>query len=90
MQINKTMERKIYTCDCHSLEHQIAFWYDDEDQTLYIQPHLFTHQSFFKRLWVGIKYAFGYKSRFGEWDEILLNPDSQKDLYEWLKTNQPK
>lgn len=79
------MERKIFVCDCHGLEHQVAFWYDEDDNALYIEPHLTTHRGFFERLWVGLKYAFGYKSRFGEWDEIILGEENQKKLYEWLE-----
>jgi len=79
-------DRKILICECHSLEHQVSFWYEQDDGTLYVETHLVTHRNFFKRLWVGLKYAFGYKSRFGEWDEILLDPNSQKELYQWLQS----
>jgi len=57
----KIMERKIMICRCHSLEHQMTFWLDEEDNTLYSEPHLITHKNFFKRLWYGLRYAFGYK-----------------------------
>jgi hypothetical protein len=79
-------DRKIFICECHSLEHQVSFWYEQDEGTLYVETHLVTHRNFFKRLWVGLKYAFGYKSRFGEWDEILLDPNSQKELYKWLQS----
>lgn len=78
------MEREIFICDCHSLEHLISFWYDEEINSLIIEPRLITHKNFFKRLWVGLKYAFGYKSRFGEFDEVILGFDKQKQLYDWL------
>lgn len=79
------MERKILICDCHNLEHQVSFWYDQDDDSLYIEPHLVTHRNFLKRLYIGIKYAFGYKSRYGEFDEIVLSPESQKELMQYLK-----
>jgi len=28
------MERQIMICECHSLEHQVIFWYDEEDGDL--------------------------------------------------------
>lgn len=74
------MERRIFVCECGALEHQVAFWYDPEEKSLHIQPRLNTHKSFFERLWAGLKYAVGYKSRFGEWDEIWLDPESQVAL----------
>ena len=79
-----SIERKIFICDCHSLEHLVAFWYDIDDKVLYIEPRLVTHRNFFKRLWVGVKYVFGYKSRFGEFDEFILGIDSQKELRDIL------
>ena len=83
------MEREIFICDCHSLEHQVAFWYDEEEKSLYIEPHLVTHRNFFKRLWVGLKYAFSYRSRFGEFDEVVLSPESQKKLRDILNKHLP-
>jgi hypothetical protein len=38
----------------------------------------------------GIKYIFGYKSRYGAWDEFLLNPedaDKLQDVVNYLKKN---
>lgn len=84
------MEREIFICDCHSLEHLISFWYDEEIDSLIIEPRLITHKNFFKRLWVSLKYAFGYKSRFGEFDEVILGFDKQKQLYDWLNNKYNK
>ena len=69
------MEREVFICECNSLEHQIIFWYDEEDNMLYCEPHLTTHRNFIKRLWYGLKYAFGYKSRFGDWDSSIFKPE---------------
>jgi len=78
-------QRKIFICACNNLEHLISFWYDEEDNLLYIEIHLVTYKTFFKRLWFGLKYAFGYKSIFGAYDEIILHIDDQKKLFEILK-----
>lgn len=78
------MERRIFICMCNNLEHQVAFWYDEEENLLYIEPRLVTHRNFFKRLWVGLKYTFGYKSRFGEFDEVILDLENQKKLRDML------
>lgn len=80
-------ERKIFVCECGNLEHQFAVWYDLDDESLYFETHLITHRNFFKRLWVGLKYAFGYKSRFGEFDEVILDPNGQNKLFELLRNN---
>ena len=82
-----SIDRRTFICDCHSLEHQVSFWYDEEEKSLYIEPHLITHRNFFKRLLVGLKYAFGYKSRFGEFDEVILGIDGQKELINILSSS---
>ena len=78
------MEERIFIGDCQSLEHQVIFWYDEDEKLLYIEPHLVTYRNFFQRFWAGLKYAFGYKSRFGEFDEVILSPESQKKLRDML------
>ena len=82
-------ERVVVICDCGSLEHQLVFWYDVEDDKLFCEPHLVTHRSFLKRLWRGMKYAFGYKSRFGDWDSTVFTKEDQRKLRMFLnKQNQ--
>jgi len=78
------MERQILICKCHSLEHQIIFWYDEEDDELFCEPHLITHKSFFKRLWCGLKYAFGYKSKYGHWDSTIFKEEDLSKLRSYL------
>ena len=63
-------------CACHSSEHQILTEYDEKYNQIYVQIHLSTHKNFFKRIWVAIKYVFGYKSRYGEWDNIIIDKDN--------------
>ena len=74
-------------CDCHSFEHQLIFWWDEDDKALYVHTHLVTYRGFFKRLWVGIKYAFGYKCRFGDWDASIFTEANTKILKDFLNNN---
>lgn len=79
------MKELLLICSCDSLEHQMFFWYDKEDGSeLYTEVHLTTWHNFFKRLWYGLKYAFGYKSRFGAWDEFIFSKKEQEKLYNFL------
>ena len=79
------IEQKIFICECHSYCHQAIFLWDDEGKSLYVTIHLITHRNFFKRLWQGLKYAFGYKSNFGDWDEFLFKPEDEKRLRDYLE-----
>jgi hypothetical protein len=77
---------KIFICDCYSFKHQAIFWLDFDDKQLYVTIHLTTHRNFFKRLWYGLKYAFGYTSNYGAWDEFLFRKEDEKKLLDYLKT----
>lgn len=76
-------KREILVCECHSLDHQFAIWYDDDSKELYIEPHL-ASKPWWKRIQYSIKYILGYKSRFGSFDEIIINPDDADKLIGYL------
>jgi hypothetical protein len=79
-----SIERQVFICECNSLEHQLIFWYDEEDKELYCEPHLSTHTGFFKRLYSGLRYAFGYKSKYGNWDSTIFKQQDLEKLTEFL------
>lgn len=60
------------------------FWYDDEFQQVYTEVHLVNY-GFFARVKYALKYIFGYKSRFGAFDEFIFKPEDLKKLKEYLK-----
>jgi len=78
------IETQIFICRCHSFSHQAIFWYDEEDKNLYVNIHLITHRNIFKRIWVAIKYVFGYTSKYGEWDDFIFKDRDLKTLKEYL------
>lgn len=80
-------DRIILVCDCSSLEHQVCFWYDGEDKELYCTIHLTHYDSIFKRIRTAVKYIFGHKSRFGEWDETYFNDKELTKLRKYLDEN---
>ena len=76
------MEKELVICSCNSTDHQLLFlgWEDKElGNEVYVHVHLPT-QSFWKRLKCGIKYIFGYKSQYGDFDEIVLNKEHAGQL----------
>lgn len=77
----------IFICACHSFDHQIIFSVFEDDTLppqVIVTTHLKTYRNIFKRIWVAIKYVFGYKSRYGDWDEFIFNPDDLEDLKKYL------
>ena len=75
------MEKNLVICECGSSEHIIIFRYfkDDLAPEVYADIHL-TKKGFFDRLIYGIKYIFGYQSKFGAFDEIILSQDHADNL----------
>ena len=73
-------------CDCGDAEHQIIFRYypDDECFPMLATFHLTTWCGFFRRLWRGLRYAFGYKSRYGDWDDVILSWKTAQGLCDFL------
>lgn len=74
------MENKVIFCECQSPEHQIIFFYDKEDDVIYMETHLSNSKSIWKRIISGIKYIFGYKSKFGNFDSLVLGFKQIKEL----------
>ena len=67
-------------CDCSSDEHQLIVRWDDEDNEVYVSVHLANYMGFWKRLWHAMKYVFGYKSRYGAFDEVILRKEDADNL----------
>jgi hypothetical protein len=68
--------QSILICSCNSTEHQMVI-YKTTDKLYgpeaYVHVHLIK-RSFWYRLKYGVKYIFGYTSKYGAWDEFILNP----------------
>jgi hypothetical protein len=80
-------EKLTIYCDCESPEHQFTIVKDPEDKEVWLQVHLINHDGFFKRLWRGLKYAFGYTSKYGDWDNTIITPEDQLKIIEFLKSS---
>ena len=75
MSDKEEIKRDVLICECHSLEHQMVFHYEREWDEVSVSIHL-NSPSFWGRL----KYLFGYKSRFGAWDEILIRREKIQEV----------
>ncbi len=73
-------ETDFVQCACYTNEHLVKVVYEPEENEICIEVHLHTWHSIFRRIWVGLKYVFGYKSRFGQWDTVIVRPGDYKRL----------
>ena len=74
----------IYRCECSSSEHFFTITIDEDDPNdkfVYVLVHL-KHKPVLHRIWTAIKYIFGYKSRFGSFEEIIIKKEDKQRLLE--------
>jgi len=77
---------KFIRCDCHSPEHQfiLEYWPDDDPGEMYLSIHLVTWKNILRRAWVAILYILGRRSRYGHWDEVIINREKAIEIGEFL------
>lgn len=62
----------LFVCACYNVEHQIIFTYNPEWDEIYVSVYL-RPDNFFKRIKNAVKYIFGHRSRYGDFDEFIFN-----------------
>lgn len=80
-----TIRTELILCECKSAEHQVILMGFTDEPEVYLQIHLNTTRNFWQRLWHGLRYVAGYKSRYGNWDELVLGPGELKKLNKFIK-----
>ena len=80
--VESKRQHEILICQCNSVEHQVSFtWVEDKelDGDVYMEIHL-SKLSFWDRLKHGIKYIFGYRCKYGDFDEVILKKEDVHKL----------
>ena len=77
------MIKEYVECDCSCSEHTLRFTWDEEPDwraEIYLDVFLNQYNGFFKRIWLAFKYIFGFKSRYGHFDEAILSQGNVTEL----------
>lgn len=85
-------EHLFVKCSCSHPEHQLHIHYNRwnypeselEDEEMSISIFL-QEKPFFKRLVAGVKYIFGYKSKYGHFGEICIDKETAKEIKEFME-----
>jgi hypothetical protein len=77
------MKRTLYVCQCGSLEHTLFVCAEEED--FFLEVHL-APLPFWQRVRNAVGYVFGRRSRYGDFEEVLLSPEDAVDLGDRLLT----
>ena len=83
------MEKQVIDCVCGSDEHIILFSKNEDIdgyKCVYLSYHL-QNDYWYKRIWKGIKYIFGFKSKYGNFGEVIVdsaNIHKFKEIVEFI------
>ena len=75
-----------FECSCYDDEHTIRFTLDKEYKEIYTSVYLGTHLNFFQRVWLAVRYTFGYKSKHGAFGNWILREEDIVKLSKMLKS----
>ena len=83
------MEQQFIVCDCGHIEHLIVLSFDPDEsepeyREIYLEVFLNPHRHFLVRVWHAIKYIFGYRSKYGDFDEVVLGKSQVAKLMDFL------
>ena len=84
---------KLFICACNSVEHQLIMSYFADDKEVYCSVHLKPEANVFKRIWKAVKYIFGHRSIYGDFDEFIFKPEDANKLQQvvdYLKENRER
>lgn len=79
------MNNHFLVCECNSSEHTLRYMYDQENKELYTEVYLNNHNSIFKRIYIAVKYIFGYTSKYGHFDCTIMSKKEASKLFHFLR-----
>lgn len=76
------MEHHYIECACDSGEHTLRITSDpgDEFLPLWLEIHLVQYRAWYARIWVAVRYVFGYRSKYGSFDTVCLDAEQAERL----------
>ena len=85
------MKHELFVCQCESLEHQIIIseCEDNGEHTVYVSIHLSPSNNIWTRIKNAVKHIFGYRSKYGDFDEFIVNSrdaDKLQKVVNYLKS----
>ena len=81
--MKETKLQELFRCDCNDPSHELVILADQIDELsprVYVTIRLKKNISFFKLINIAIKYVFGMRSVYGDFDEVTLKPEYSDEL----------
>ena len=86
-------KKELFICECNSIEHQNVMSYFEDEKEVYCNVHLQPERNVLKRIIHAVKYIFGHRSAYGDFDEFIFNPkdaDRLQSVVDHLRTEKPE
>lgn len=88
----------VILCTCSDAEHQIVYSKFEDEHNGKITKEVFLHiflsdTVWYKRIFKGLKYIFGYKCRYGHFTEIIVddtNVHGFEDIVDYINGKEGK
>lgn len=80
---------ELFICRCNNTEYQLIFSYFKDSNEVYVSVHLIPEKNIWKRIINSIKYIFGYRSKYGHFDEFIFSKsdaDKLQEVVNYLKS----
>ena len=77
----KEGQKELFVCQCGDVNHSLIMEADDEWGSVFCRVHL-VRDGFFRRIRNAIRYVFGRRSIYGDFDEFIFNPEDADRLQE--------
>lgn len=85
MSNSRYLKTEFFECQCSSDEHTLKFTVDEEDGTIYTNTFINDWYPWYYKIWLAIKYVFGYKSKYGHFDSFQMREEDQIRMLDLLK-----
>ena len=73
--------KELLVCKCHDVNHQIVIeWFEEDGEFEVYAEVLLKPHGFWKRLWTGIRYICGHRSKCGDFDEFMFSEEHIRAL----------
>ncbi len=78
-------EHVIIECQCFSMDHtaRISYWpakFAGEYDEVYLTTHMLNSRPWWRRVVEAFRHIFKLESRHGNWDEMIVSPESAEKL----------
>lgn len=68
-------EEHYFECACSDFDHLVRFELDKTDGEIFLSFRLVACNTWWKRVWLAVKYVFGKDRRYGEYDTTILREE---------------